>query len=91
MAAFARAAERAAPRVFHLWPEHEPALHLWHLVCTQWREGFGGRTGLDYASVQCVLRDEGLRGKQRRERFAELRVMEFAALAAWAEQRKRKG
>jgi hypothetical protein len=50
-----------------------------------------GPIGLDYAAVEAFMRVEGIRGAARRERFAELRVMERAALRAWAEQRERGG
>lgn len=87
MAAFARAAaRRAPPRVFHLWPEHGAALWLWLELQTQWREGFAGATGLDYAGVEAYLRSAVPRA-QRSERFAEVRVMERAWLAARAKAR----
>lgn len=86
MAAFARKAQRSAPRhVFHVWPEHVPALRLYLDVQTQWREG-----GLDYAGVEALLRLQGLPRAQRGERFAELQIMERAALKAWAKQRQQR-
>lgn len=75
--------------VFWLWPEHVPALRAWLDCGTQWRVGMGGPIGLDYAGVEAYLRAEGIRGVERRERFAELRIMERAALRAWAEKRER--
>lgn len=72
---------------FHLWPEHVPALDLWGRVQTQWRMGFDGATGLDYAGVEVVMRRHGVPRGERDERFAELQVMERAALAAWSEKR----
>jgi hypothetical protein len=88
MAAFARKARSAVVHTFHLYPEHQAALWLWLAVQTQWREGFSGPTGLDYAGVESHLRVCGIRGADRRERWAELQTMERAALLAWKNRRK---
>lgn len=89
--AFLRRAAPAAAGVFHLWPEHVPALRLWNDLGTQWRVGMAGPIGLDYTAAEAYCRVEGIRGSQRRERFAELRAMERAALRAWAAERERAG
>lgn len=86
--------QAAAPQhaAFYLWPEHVPALRLWNELGTQWRVGgMGGPTGFDYAGVESFMRIEGIRGADRRERFAELRVLERAALRVWADERARAG
>lgn len=93
MAAFARRAQQrqaGAERTVYVWPEHLPALRLYLDAQTQWREGFSGATGLDYAGVEALLRLQGVRGPQRAERFAELQIMERAALQAWARQREQR-
>jgi hypothetical protein len=77
--------------VFYLWPEHVPALRLWNELSTQWRVGMEGPTGLDYAAVEAFMRIDGPRGPERRERFAELRILEREALRVWADQRASKG
>ncbi len=87
---------------FYLWPELVPALRLWSAVQTQWRvqivgvvpAGMGaaplpGKTGLDYAGVDVVMRRRGIRGQAAAEMFALLQAMETSALAAWDEQRNR--
>lgn len=76
---------------FELWPENVQSLRLWLEVATQWRVGMGGAVGLDYAGVEAVMRINGLRGQERRERFGDLRVMEAAALRAWAAAREARG
>lgn len=73
--------------VFWLWPQHVPALELWCAAQTQWRHGLGGPTGLDYAGVRASPTFEGMDGGERERAFADLCVMECAALAAWADQR----
>jgi hypothetical protein len=60
---------------------------LWLAAQTQWRSGMAGATGLDYGGVEALMRLRGLPRSQRAERFAEVQVMERAALAAWAEKR----
>ncbi|HNB42708.1 MAG TPA: DUF1799 domain-containing protein [Burkholderiaceae bacterium] len=87
----ASAAARAAVRApeFHLWPEHVPVLELWGVVGTQWLyAGMGGATGLNYAGVEAAMRLHGVPRAERADRFAELRVMERAALAEWARRAK---
>lgn len=86
LAAFGLRLDAPAPQLepFHLWPEHVPALVLWTAVQTQWRHGFDGPTGLDYAGVRVVMRHQ----RAPRERFDELQIMERAALAEWASQRE---
>lgn len=74
---------------FHLWPEHVPALELWGIVGTQWLySGMGGATGLNYGGVEAAMRLHGVPRADRADRFAELRVMERAALAEWARRAK---
>lgn len=81
-------AERRLPD-FWLWPEHVAALRLWLQLGTQWRTGMAGATGLDYTAVESVFRIQGIRGADRRERFADLQVLELGTLKVWADQRAR--
>lgn len=72
---------------FYLWPDLVPALQMWRAVQTQWRDGFQGRTGLDYPGVDVVMRRRGLRGRAADEMFGLLQAMERAALDVWATMR----
>ncbi len=73
---------------FHLWPENVPALELWGVVATQWRQSdMGGRTGLDYTAVQSAMRLHDVPRSERAARFEDLRTMERSALSVWARQR----
>ncbi len=76
--------------VYHLWPCNLPAWRLWNQVQTQWRSaGMGGRTGLDYDAVLRYMREAARIRKPRiAGLFAAIKVMEAAALNAWAEQNK---
>ena len=56
---------------------------------TQWREGMGGRTGLDYAGVRAFIEMEDLDDEGKREAFRGVRACEQATLEAWAEQREK--
>ncbi|MEX2475068.1 DUF1799 domain-containing protein [Marinobacter sp.] len=68
-------------------PENWDALQLFLRCATQWRyAGMAGvRTGLDYPSVETVMRMTGTRNK--RETFWQLQLIEDEALKALAELR----
>ena len=74
-----------------VWPELWPALELFSALCTQWRVGMGGATGLDYTALPVVMDMLEIAPEDRRERFEEVRVMERAALEVMSEKAKVKG
>lgn len=77
------------PRVFHLWPEHQDVLTLFLACRTQWRTGFAGVIGLDYAGVESILRMRRLVPRARvPEVIAELQIIESETLAEWSRQRQ---
>lgn len=49
-------------------------------MSTQWRMGPGGPVGLDYGVLNTVMRLKKVPPSQRQSLFADLRVMESAAL-----------
>jgi hypothetical protein len=78
----------AAAAEFYLWPEHEQTYVLWLSVQTQWQHGWHGRTGLAYAGVRAAPGFVAIKGRRKREQcFAELCLMERAALDVWNERR----
>lgn len=82
--------QSAGDEVFWLWPDNLATFDLWrYRLQTQWRVGMAGPTGLDYPGVECVLRMQGLRGRQRTDTFAQLQVMEQACLNAWQDEREK--
>jgi hypothetical protein len=94
LAAFGLELEGAPPpgsgeHPFYLWPEH---LDAWRAFCdvrTQWRHGWNGRTGLDYAAVLAHLRDGlALSPRKTRALYAQIRALEAGALAGDAELRE---
>ena len=73
---------------FPLWPENEFIFAFFAALATQWQHaGMDGvKTGILFASIDSLetrqrlcLTDDG---------FEELRLCEYAALNAWAQQRK---
>jgi hypothetical protein len=73
---------------FALWPECLRVFNLWISVQTQWRiSGMGGATGLDYAGVEACMRMRGVHKTEWVSVFADLQVMERAALREWASQK----
>lgn len=73
---------------FYLWPENVPSWELFLACSTQWREGFSGPEGFDYAGVDHVMRALRVRSKHWRRRWEDLQAMELSALNAWREQRR---
>lgn len=72
---------------FYLWPENEECYRLFCSLQTQWRIGFHGATGLDYASVLAHL-ERGVRlpRRKRRELYSLIVPhMEHGALRGWRE------
>lgn len=80
---------KAGREPFHLWRQNVQAWDLFMAVQTQWRIGMGGREGLDYHGVEVVMQRSGIAEPARDRLFADLRVMERAALKAWAEAKKK--
>jgi hypothetical protein len=61
-------------------PENVPAVDLFLGVQTQWRAGFGGATGLDYAGVEAAARLLGV--AIDRDVFQGVQVLEMSYLEA---------
>jgi hypothetical protein len=70
-----------------IWPENELAYGVFVRLLTQWRVGMGGATGLDYTAVLAFIRTLRLSRVEAEELFADIQVMESAALEAMAEKR----
>lgn len=74
---------------FYLWPENVWMWQVFIACRTQWRSGFVGATGLDYAGVQTVF-EKKLRIPRRKqdEAWRLLDAMEIGALLGWGEKRE---
>jgi hypothetical protein len=69
-----------------VWPENWLAVEAFLVVQTQWSVGMGGATGFDYTRVKAGLEMAGITVSV--ELFEKLRVIEHAALRAWAGQKQ---
>lgn len=63
-----------------VWPDNAPAVDLFCRLQTQWQIGPGGVVGLRYEALPAVFDLLGARRKARARLFADLQVMESAAL-----------
>lgn len=86
-AAFGLAIPATEPEEHELWPENASATRLFEALMSQWRVGPAGPTGLDYAAIPATARLVGLAGRQLRNAFNGLRVMEAEALRWFGERR----
>lgn len=71
---------------FEVWPENWAAFNLFASLCTQWRVGPAGATGLDYMVLYRELDDLGLTGEERAHMKADIRELEAGALEAMHEK-----
>lgn len=74
-----------APEAFEVWPELVESLRCFLACRTQWRMGAGYQKpffiGLDYTGVRITL--QALRVRDWRSVFADIQVMEGAALGVF--------
>lgn len=67
--------------VFYLWPENVETFNVWLRLRTQWFYDFEGRkTGLNYTSVEQVLKWHQIKGKKKSQMVEELCAMESAEI-----------
>ena len=82
-ASFGLTVEEASGEDVKVWPDNVPTLNVFVAMSTQWRVGYNGATGLDYAALPVVEDRVGIKAD-----FDGLRAMEEAALAQMAENRR---
>ena len=75
--------EEASGEAVGVWPDNVSTLNVFVAMSTQWRVGYNGATGLDYAALPVVEDRVGIKAD-----FDGLRAMEEAALAQMAENRR---
>lgn len=71
-----------------VWPDCWLSVQLFGLLGTQWRVGFSGAYGLDYAAVAAVMDMQGVEEKARPALLDDIRIMEAEALAMMREKAK---
>lgn len=64
-----------------LWPDTEVSFMVFEAMGSQWRVGPGGATGLDYGALPAVMDLLAVAQDQRRQVFADVRVMESEAIS----------
>lgn len=80
----------APPQEIYLWPENVESWALFLACQTQWRGGME-REGLDYDGVHRVIDQRRAWFTRRRQRFADVQVLERAVLEEWRVQRAKDG
>lgn len=70
-----------------VWPENLLAVETFIAMSTQWRFGYAGPIGLDYAALPAVFDITGVPALDRADAFEGLRVMESEALRIMGEAR----
>jgi hypothetical protein len=71
--------------VVEVWPENWQAWQLFAYMQTQWRIGFGGRTGLDYTVLHHKMDRMNLDPEEYEQLENDIRMLEFAALEAMSQ------
>jgi hypothetical protein len=67
-----------------LWPENQTPVMLFEAMLSQWRMGFKGPVGLDYAALPVVSKLLGIGARELRGAFSGVRVMEAEVMRAIA-------
>jgi len=70
-----------------VWPDNHAAFILFNNLSTQWRVGFNGPTGMDYAAVYPLLDRAAKDPQEWDDMFSDIQVMERAALKQMSENR----
>ena len=65
-----------------VWPENEQVVSVFLCMRTQWRTGMGGPTGMDYSALPFMWQRLRVPPEEQDAVFADLQVMEVAALNA---------
>jgi Phage related hypothetical protein (DUF1799). len=85
MAAFGLTEDDYEDKVVNVWPDIWPSFLVFQSICTQWRTGMGGATGLDYNVLPWVMRLHGL--SDEATALSDIQVMERAALKIMHKER----
>ena len=64
-----------------VWPENWDVVQIFTMLGTQWRQGMGGVTGLDYTAVKSVFEMFGVKKKKWAKYLIDIGMMESAALS----------
>lgn len=67
---------------FEIWAVNVPAMNLFFACRTQWRQAFGGVTGIDYTALEAVMNMQNLKRKHRPALLSDVSFIESGALNA---------
>ena len=67
-------------RSIDIFPENFASVRVFEAMCTQWRTGFAGPTGLDYLALPTVLQFLQVPKKTWARIFDDVRFMESEAM-----------
>lgn len=80
MAVFGLSEDDYEPEQLLILPDNWQSVCIFNSLSTQWRVGYSGPTGLDYAVLDGMFKLAGVKKKDRPQVFADIRIMESAAL-----------
>ncbi len=69
-----------------MWPENQESVEIFFLLSTQWIVTMGGVVGLNYTSLEMIMRIKKIKNKA--ELFDHIRLMERAAIQEWNKKGK---
>jgi len=69
-----------------VWPDNWLSVRIFNALCTQWRVGMNGPTGLDYGAIPVVLQLKQIPETDWPDLFDDICVMEQAALSTMHEK-----
>jgi len=81
LAEFGVRQEDFPPVIYTVWDENWPAFEMYLRYRTQWIQGPGGPTGLNYVPLSADLDRRGIYGEARESLIDGIRVIEDAVLA----------
>ena len=71
-----------------VWEKHWLAVDLFCQMGTQWRIGFGGAVGLDYAVLFRLFDLQGIDKSKQKELLSQIQICESAALNIFHKDKK---
>jgi len=71
---------QAQKRSVDVFPDNFDSVKVFEAMCTQWRMGFGGATGLDYQVLPTVLQFLNMSKRKWARIFSDVRFMESEAM-----------
>ncbi|MEE4683646.1 DUF1799 domain-containing protein [Pseudomonas alliivorans] len=70
-----------------VWPDSWKAFRLFESLSTQWRNGPGGASGLDYSAIPATAHMTGIKRHELPAIFPDLRTLEVEALLVMSESK----